>query len=127
MEVRVEMAQAALALAVAFLQGVLKRVANATWQDLWEKIFEGVAVAEKKWEKESGKGSVKRQEVIDSVISWISEQRGLNFIERWIVGMLVGNVVDALIDEINKQLGKEWIKTATEVERRLADYIPIIT
>lgn len=120
------MAQIALALAVAFLQGLLKRVANATWNDLWAKIFEGVAEAEKRWEEESGKGSVKRQEVIDGVIAWISQHRGLNFIERWIVGMLVGNVVDALIDQINESLGKDWVKKAKEVEAQLAEYIPII-
>lgn len=120
------MAQAVLALAVSFFQGVLKRAANATWDDLWIKIFEGVGEAEKRWEDHAEKGSVKRQEVIDTVLAWLGKKTDLNFFERWVARLLIGNVIDSVIDELNKKLGKDWIKTAKEVESQLADWLPII-
>lgn len=120
------MLRAAWALLVAFLGGILKRVANATWDDLWVKIFEGVAQAELKWQEHTGKGAAKRQEVIDYIIDWIRSKRSLNVIELWVVRILVGNVVDAVVGEINNQLGKDWVEKAKEVEKDLADWIPFI-
>lgn len=120
------MLKVAWALLVAFLGGILKRVANATWDDLWQKIFEGVAAAEAKWAEQSGKGAAKRKEVIDYIIDWIKGNRSLNVIELWVVRILTGNVVDAVVGEINNQLGKDWVKKAKEIEKDLAEWIPII-
>lgn len=120
------MIKAVWGLLVAFLAGILHKAANATWDDLWMKIFEGVAEAEKKWEAESGKGSIKRQEVIDFILNWITERRSLNFIESWVVKVLVGNVVDAVVKEINEQLGKDWVSKAKEIELSLTGWLPVI-
>lgn len=115
----------ALALAWVFLQDVLVRMANSMWDALWEQIFLAVAKAERDWE-EAGAGAKKKEQVVAEVMAWLDEKAKLSFVQRIIARFLVGHVVDALVAEFNARLGKDWVSKAKEIERKIADLIPVI-
>ncbi len=118
-------------LLVAFLIGLLSRIANELWDATFAKLFEAIEQAEAKWNAE-GQGKVKRDWVVAQVMAFIDERlkaagKPLAWLDRWMVSLAVGAVADAVVASLNDTLGKGWRQKAEELERQWAEKLPIIS
>jgi len=59
-------------------------------------------------------------------MGWIQTKADLNWIQRQALKLLLNQVVDAIIDAANTELGHDWVKRIESLERELADKIPFI-
>lgn len=109
-----------LGLVSNFLRVILGNVKNNLWDQLWYKTFEYVIQAEEYWD-EQGRGKHKKQWVKNKVLEFINEAVGLNWIQRRIASFFLATVIDSLIDTLNDQLGKDWIKQAQQIEENWKD------
>lgn len=118
-------ASAALAFLVALAERILTRIANELWQETWRQIIAAVKAAEEMWE-ESGRGAAKREWVIEQVMGFIESRAKLNWLQKVLVRMFIGEVVDAIIRTVNEELGHDWAKKVAQLERELAARLPVI-
>lgn len=110
-----------LALTGMFLMRLLGRVAEKLFEKLMEKVFELVGWAEKKW-RESEQGALRRDEVVKLATQWLTERVDMNWIQRWMARIFVGQAVDLIIDELNnadEELGHNWIEGLEQFEEDL--------
>lgn len=114
-----------MALLLGLVTSFLKDFAQEVWDGLWEELAKAAVKAEKKWKK-AGEGRKKRKFVIKKVMNYINEKTDLSWLEKRIVSLFVGNVVDALIDTLNKNLGKDWGDVVMDIEDNVDNYIPFI-
>jgi hypothetical protein len=102
----------------------VENAANVTWDQFWFNVFEAVEEVEKYWQ--NGYGKKKKEYVINYVIDKL-EFKGLpGKIKQYVVRAFLEIVLDSLIDTINKELGQDWIVTAKQHEKKLADRFDII-
>ncbi len=114
-----------LGLLVRFAERTLRRIGNHVWIGAWELKIEGVAEAEKYWE-EKGRGEDKKEFVIKKVMGYIEGQKNLNFITRKILEMFVSRMVDAILEQLNEEIGKDWASQVEDLRDKLAGKIPFI-
>src|SRR5690625_2248364 len=114
-----------LAFLLGFVQRLLANVAQGLWDEVWEQIVTGVARAEQKW-TESGQGAAKKTWVVDTVMEFVLARAELNWLQRQIVKLFVGRAVDAVVQTVNDELGKDWADRVKEFERELAAKVPFI-
>lgn len=115
-----------LAFLAAVVQRFLTRVAQELWDQLWTQIFAAVAEAEQRW-VEAGQGAQKRDWAVNTVMTAIEEKiTSLGWIQRMILRLFIGEVVDAIIATVNDELGHDWVEKVKQVERELAAKLPII-
>lgn len=100
----------------------LKSVLNGMWKAFWQTILEGIAEAEKTWKD----GFIKKEYVVSSVIAFIEKHKKLNRLQKWAVKRLLGNVVDKIIEDLNKNKGKKWVTVVQDLERELNNKLKII-
>lgn len=112
-----------LILLAALIYTILSAKDNGLWDAVWNQIFAAVAVAEEKW-KASGSGDDKRRWVVDTVTAYVTARVELNWIQRLALASFVGGVADAIVNEINEQLGKSWVDRVREFEARFAGRVP---
>jgi len=117
-----------LALGLIYIKSALmktaRQAANLIWIDLWELIFSAIAEAEKQFQQDSGK--LRKEWVMDQVVHFLGERAKLNFIQNFLVQVVISRTIDAIIAQINAEFGHDWVAKAKEVERQLADKLPII-
>lgn len=115
---------------LVFLGGLVRslvtRIAQGLWDELWTQIFNGVAYAEERW-IESGRGAQKKTWVLDAVMEFIEQRASLNWLQRQIVKLFVGRVIDAIVEVANEELGKDWVDKVKDLERELAERFPLIS
>jgi len=104
---------------------VLEKVAQGLWDEIWEKIIKAVCAAEAKW-IEAGRGEAKKAEVVASVMAFIEGKKKLSWLEGYFVRLFVSKAVDAIIAQINESAGKDWGAKVAELEKQLADRLPVI-
>lgn len=115
----------ALAILWVFVEPLLKRIANELWDGLWEQIILAIQAAEAKW-AEAGRGEAKKAEVVATAMAYITERAKLNWLQLQLVKLFVSRTVDAIIAELNEQIGQDWGQKAKAFERQLADRLPAI-
>ena len=122
-----EAVRAVLAFLLAIGERILQKVAQGLWDELWRYVFAAVKEAEQKWE-ESGRGAAKKEWVLEQALKFIDERaKGqLNWLQRLILRLLIGEVVDAIIELVNEEFGHDWVAKVREVERRLAGILPLV-
>lgn len=111
-----------LGFVVSLAKSILESTANNLWGETWEIIFEGIDEAEDKWDD----GKAKKEYVLDKVMELIDKQGRLGRIKKMIVKIFVNIVIDALINNINEEIGHDWSEKAGKYERKLADKIDFI-
>jgi hypothetical protein len=100
----------------------LKSVLNGMWKAFWQTILDAIAEAEKTWND----GFVKKAYVISSIMNFVEKHKRLNGVQRWAVKKLLGNVVDKIIEDLNKNKGKKWVTVVQDLERELNNKLKII-
>jgi len=100
----------------------LKSVLNGMWKAFWQIILDAIAEAEKTWKD----GFIKKAYVISSIMNFVEKHKRLNGVQRWAVKRLVGNVVDKIIEDLNKNKGKKWVTVVQDLERELNSKLKII-
>ena len=102
--------------------GALKSVLNGMWKAFWQTILDAIAEAENTWKD----GFVKKEYVISSIMNFVEKHKRLNGVQRWAVKRLVGNIVDKIIEDLNKNKGKKWVAVVQDLERELNSKLKII-
>ena len=110
----------------ALAHRILQGLAQHLWDRLWLALFDFAVEAEQKW-KESGKGEEKKEWVMAKMLEFIEDKANLSWIQRQVIGMFVSEIINALVDEFNTQLGKDWGNRVEELQDELAGRIPFIT
>lgn len=100
----------------------LKSILNSMWKAFWQTILDGIAEAEKNWNS----GFIKKAYVISSIMIFVEKHKRLNGVQRWAVKKLLGNVVDKIIEDLNKNKGKKWVTVVQDLERELNNKLKII-
>lgn len=100
----------------------LKSVLNGMWKAFWQTILDAIAEAEKTWND----GFVKKEYVISSIMNFIEKHKKLNRLQKWAVKKLLGNIVDKIIEDLNKNRGKKWVTVVQDLERELNSKLKII-
>ena len=113
---------AGLAVLVSFVKTFLEKAAQNLWDELWSQIFKAVEFAEKQW----AGGETRKPIVVEWIMGWIQTKADLNWIQRQALKILLNQVVDAIIEAANAELGHDWVKRVESLERELADKIPFI-
>jgi hypothetical protein len=109
-------------LITSIAMGALKSVLNGMWKAFWQTILDAIAEAEKYWNA----GFIKKAYVISSIISFVEKHKRLNGVQRWAVKRLVGNIVDKIIEDLNKNKGKKWVTVVQDLESELNNKLKII-
>jgi hypothetical protein len=117
--------QILFAAVVTYLKAFASRVLNLLWDDLGALIISGLVIAEQKW-VESGMGSLKKQWVLDEVMKYAESKAKLGFIQKTIFKYMLGVFIDAIVDEFNDRMGRDWGVKAEEIKKEWADKLPII-
>jgi len=121
-----DVARVVLAFLAALVQRFLTRVAQELWDQLWAQIFAAVAEAEERW-IESGSGAKKKEWAVNAVMSAIEERiSSLGWLQKMILRLFIGEVIDAIIATVNDELGHDWVEKVKQVERDLAARLPVI-
>ena len=113
-----------VALLLGFVQAVLKRTANLLWEDLWEKLFAAIAEVEARFKDDAGEQ--KKQWVMERLEEWLKEKVQLNWVQNLLFKMVIGRLIDAIVAELNRAMGHDWIETARQFERQMAEWLPVI-
>jgi len=111
----------AVAVLIGFIRNLLESAAQNLWEGLWEEIFKAVVEAEIKW-KDEGMGDKKKEFVKDWIIDFLENHPSLDlgWIQQRLVNIFINQVIDAIVDSLNEELGHDWLKRAEEVERNLS-------
>lgn len=107
---------------LAVLKGLLQRAAGAVWDDLWAVLIIEAAEAEEKWK--AGIVKDKKATVVTKVLEWLSTKVQIKGLQRWLISLVLGYLVDALIAELNEVLGHDWADRVAEVKDDVTDLIP---
>ena len=100
----------------------LKSVLNGMWKAFWQTILDAIAEAEKYWNA----GFIKKAYVVSSMMTFVEKHKKLNRLQKWAVKKLLGNVVDKIIEDLNKNKGKRWVAVVQDLERELNNKLKII-
>ena len=119
------MKDAVLSLTLGIARRTMMKVGQYVWDGTWNMIIQGIAEAEGLWE-ESGRGKEKKKYVIEKAIEYIEKNVRLNFITRRIMVMFVSRVVDAILDQLNEEIGTNWAEQVEDLQAELAGKIPFI-
>jgi len=109
---------------ITFLSGVLKKAVNNLWDELWEYIFKAVVETEAEWGSKNGQQ--KKEWAIDKIMGWLEINVNLNIIQRIAAKLIIGNLINAVIDQFNEYMGHDWLAKAEELKQQLEDKLPII-
>lgn len=103
---------------------VLKSVLNSAWVSFWKTILEAIKEAEKSFNN----GAIKKDWVITKVMDFITQKSGkkITKIRAWAIKKVVGNIVDTIINELNRSSGKSWVSVVADIEKKLNDKLKII-
>jgi hypothetical protein len=100
-------------------------IAQAAWDALWKEAIDAIGQAELIYhQKYSGKD--KKSYVLDSAMYWLEKRGSINKWNKFIIKLAIGQVIDYLVREIHKELGKSWTARARDLKQVLADKIPRI-
>jgi len=119
------MSGAVYALLFGFVRSVLKSASQAIWEGLWGVLFAAIEEAEERW-REEGKGQERKSFVEDKVMSFVQEKADLNFIQRQAVKLFVSKTIDTIVEQLDDELGENWIEKVDEYKQELADMISFI-
>lgn len=111
-----------LQVGLAILKELLQKAAGAVWDDLWTVLILEAAEAEEKWK--AGIVKDKKATVVAKVLDWLSTKVQIKTIQRWIISLVLGYMVDALIAELNDILGHNWAERVAEVKNDATDLVP---
>ena len=100
----------------------LKSILNSMWKAFWQTILEGIKEAENNWYS----GFIKKDYVVSSAMAFIEKHKKLNRLQKWAVKKLLGNIVDKIIEDLNKNKGKRWVTVVQDLERELNNKLKII-
>ena len=100
----------------------LKSILNSMWKAFWQTILEGIKEAENNWSS----SFIKKDYVVDSAMAFIEKHKKLNRLQKWAVKKLLGNIVDKIIEDLNKNKGKKWVTVVQDLERELNNKLKII-
>ena len=100
----------------------LKSILNSMWKAFWQTILEGIKEAEKNWFS----SFIKKDYVVNSAMAFIEKHKKLNRLQKWAVKKLLGNIVDKIIEDLNKNKGKKWVTVVQDLERELNSKLKII-
>ena len=100
----------------------LKSILNSMWKAFWQTILEGIKEAEKNWSS----SFIKKDYVVSSAMAFIEKHKKLNRLQKWAVKKLLGNIVDKIIEDLNKNKGKKWVTVVQDLERELNRKLKII-
>ena len=100
----------------------LKSILNSMWKAFWQTILEGIKEAENNWSS----SFIKKDYVVDSAMAFIEKHKKLNRLQKWAVKKLLGNIVDKIIEDLNKNKGKRWVTVVQDLERELNNKLKII-
>lgn len=103
----------------------LKQLAQEVWETFWSVVFRAIEDAEKAWIS-SGKGKLKKEWAIEQIMRWVEKNTKANGIVRWAIRKFLDRVIDAIIDELNKNVGNHWRESVQKVKDLLGDKIPFI-
>jgi hypothetical protein len=109
-------------LITSIAMGALKSILNSTWKAFWQTILEGIKEAENNWSS----SFIKKDYVVNSAMAFIEKHKKLNRLQKWAVKKLLGNVVDKIIEDLNKNKGKRWVAVVQDLERELNSKLKII-
>lgn len=103
---------------------VLKSVLNSAWVSFWKTILEAIREAETSFRA----GNIKKDWVVTKVLDFITQKRGkkLSIFKTWATKKVVENVVDLIIEELNRSSGKGWCAIVVDLEKKLNDKLKII-
>jgi hypothetical protein len=109
----------------------LKSILNSTWKAFWQTILEGIKEAENKMIypvpcRSWSSSFIKKDYVVNSAMAFIEKHKKLNRLQKWAVKKLLGNVVDKIIEDLNKNKGKRWVTVVQDLERELNNKLKII-
>ncbi len=110
---------------VFILEHIFVCTANEVWAGIWEQIVAAVSAAEAKW-IEAGRGEAKKAEVVEAVMAWLQSKAQLNWLQGMLARLFVSKAVDAIVVELNDKAGKDWGSKVVELERALAEKLPVI-
>ena len=100
----------------------LKTVLNGMWKAFWQTILEGIKEAEINWYS----SFIKKDYVVNSAMAFIEKHKKLNRLQKWAVKKLLGNIVDKIFEDLNKNKGKKWVTVVQDLERELNNKLKII-
>lgn len=101
---------------------MLRKLSQSFWNELWLAISTAVQNAEVQYHS----GSFKREKVIEAALIFITHRVKMNWLQRKLVALFIGFVIDQAIATINENLGKDWITKLNEVKERLEEILPFI-
>ena len=89
---------------------------------LANQFLEGIKEAENKMFIDPGRSwflpaLLKRLCCLNSAMAFIEKHKKLNRLQKWAVKKLLGNVVDKIIEDLNKNKGKKWVTVVQDLER----------
>lgn len=112
-----------IAFLIALVSNLFKTTANNLWERFWNLAIEFIVEAEKSIEV----GEVKKEYVLEKLMSFLDSNLKLNFITRNIVKLFVSKVViDGLVNTLNEFINHDWIEKIEELKRELAESIYFI-
>lgn len=109
-------------LITSIAMGALKSVLNGMWKAFWQTILEGIKEAE----NNLSSSFIKKDYVVNSAMAFIEKHKKLNRLQKWAVKKLLGNIVDKIIEDLNKNKGKKWVTVVQDLERELNNKLKII-
>jgi hypothetical protein len=112
-------------MAVAFGLQILRSLAQAAYDALWAIVIDSVDQAERKW-IESGKGKVKKEWVLERATEWMESKKLIRWYNAWAVRAVLSAAVDAIIKELNDNIGSAWGQKVSDIRRILAPKIPFV-
>jgi hypothetical protein len=111
---------------VKFALAALHSVAHAIWEGIWSSVFDSIKSAEQQWQS-SGHGKVKKDWVLDQIMTYIDKMKKFNGIQKWAIKIFMGKAIDAIVEELNKSIGQDWVKSADMIKVLLEKKIPFLS
>ena len=108
-----------------FIVRLGKEAGQNLWDAMWEELFLAIEEAQRSWES-SGHGKQKRSWVIEEVVSYLDRRARLNWWQRKIFRIFLGQVIDAIIKTTSDQLGPNWVSRAENLKVSLAGKLSFI-
>jgi len=110
---------------VKFALAALRSVTHAIWEGIWSTVFDSIKSAEQQWQS-SGHGKVKKDWVLDQIMTYIDKLKKFNGIQKWAIKIFIGRAIDTIVEELNNSIGNDWVKSADMIKVLLEKKIPFL-
>jgi len=109
-----------------FVMAILKNVAQAVWDGMWQVLFEAVEEAEERWNEE-GYSEEKKAYVMDKVTTFVEENtENMFFIRKQAVRLFLSWSIDGVIKAIEDELGENWVESVKEYKDQMSDFVSFL-